>query len=189
MTSKDALRTRVRESRALRTADDLDAAGRALTRRVLAYVADAQVVALYLSMGDEPPTRDLADALRERGVTVLSPVMAPGRTLDWAEYTGSDGLRAAAYGIAEPSGPRLGPDVLARAGAIVLPALAAGRDGGRLGRGAGYYDRALAYAGPEAVRIALVFDDELLADVPLEPHDRPVHAVVTPARTWVCAAG
>lgn len=188
MTSKQSLRAEVRRGRALRSVDDLDAAGQALAERLLDLpaLAESGVVALYLSAGDEPPTLTLAERLRRRGTTVLAPVMAAGRTLDWAEYTGPDALREAAFGISEPFDPRLGPDALARAEAIVLPALAVSRDGRRLGRGAGYYDRALAHAGPTAVRIALVFDDELVADVPTEPHDQPVHVAVTPTRVWPC---
>lgn len=190
MRSKQSLRADLRHARAMRSREDLAAAEPALARTVLGLpaITDANVVAVYLSAGDEPPTFALARDLRARGTTVLAPVMADGRTLDWAEYTGPDGLREAAFGISEPSGPRLGANALTRADAIVLPALAVSRDGRRLGRGAGYYDRALAHAAPSAVRIALVFDDELVADVPTEPHDQPVHVVVTPERVWDCVA-
>ena len=60
-----------------------------------------------------------------------------------------------------------------------------GRNGARLGRGRGYYDRALRHAAAGAVLVAVVFDDELLDDVPVEPHDRPMTAVVTPSRGWL----
>ncbi|MGH3359551.1 MAG: 5-formyltetrahydrofolate cyclo-ligase [Nocardioidaceae bacterium] len=191
MTSKESLRAQIRRGRSRLSAEDLAAADEALARRTidLPEVAAAEVVAVYLSVGDEPPTRRLADALLERGATVLSPVMAPNRVLDWAAYTGADELRVAAYGIAEPSGARLGGTALRSAGVVVLPALAVDRTGRRLGRGAGYYDRALAHADPRATRIALVFDDELADFVPTEPHDEPVHLVVTPSRTWRCTDG
>jgi 5-formyltetrahydrofolate cyclo-ligase len=67
---------------------------------------------------------------------------------------------------------------------VVVPALAVGRDGTRLGRGGGYYDRALAHARPDAVLVAVVFDEELLEGVPAGPHDRRVTAVVTPTAGW-----
>lgn len=189
MTSKESLRAVVRRARALRSADDLATAEREFADRVLERpeVVRADVVALYLSAGDEPPTLRLAETLRERGTTVLAPVMAPGRRLDWAAYAGRDRLRPAAFGIAEPTGDRLGAEALESASVIVLPALAVSHDGHRLGRGAGYYDRALGNADPAATRIALVFDDELLTDVPTESHDESVHLAVTPTRTWVCS--
>ena len=61
-----------------------------------------------------------------------------------------------------------------------------GRDGSRLGRGAGYYDRALANVpahstgGP--IRICLVFDDEVDESVPSEPHDALIDLIVTPSQ-------
>ena len=61
-----------------------------------------------------------------------------------------------------------------------MPALAVSRSGMRLGRGGGSYDRALARA-ESAFTVALLHDGELLDEVPAEPHDRPVDAVITPA--------
>ena len=65
-----------------------------------------------------------------------------------------------------------------------MPALAVARNGIRLGRGGGYYDRALQHARPGAVLVALVFDDEFVDELPTEPHDRRVTAVVTPSGGW-----
>jgi 5-formyltetrahydrofolate cyclo-ligase len=66
----------------------------------------------------------------------------------------------------------------------VLPAVAISRDGVRLGRGGGYYDTSLVHARPDAVLVALAFDDELVDELPDEPHDRRVTAVVTPSGGW-----
>jgi 5-formyltetrahydrofolate cyclo-ligase len=65
-----------------------------------------------------------------------------------------------------------------------VPALAVAVDGTRLGRGGGYYDRALAHARDDAVLVAAVFDEELLESVPAGAHDRRVTAVVTPSAGW-----
>jgi 5-formyltetrahydrofolate cyclo-ligase len=88
------------------------------------------------------------------------------------------------FGLLEPLGPRLGPTALGTADVVVVPALAVSRDGARLGRGGGYYDRALQHARPGAVLVALLFDDELLDEVPAEDHDHRVTAVVTPSGGW-----
>lgn len=61
---------------------------------------------------------------------------------------------------------------------LVMPALAIDRDGNRLGRGRGYFDRALQTIKAKKT-VALVHDDELLARVPSEPHDARVDAVCT----------
>ena len=69
---------------------------------------------------------------------------------------------------------------MARADAVLVPALAVDRAGNRLGRGGGSYDRVLARVGPLIPLIALIYDDELLDHVPAERHDVPVRAAVSP---------
>jgi 5-formyltetrahydrofolate cyclo-ligase len=63
---------------------------------------------------------------------------------------------------------------------VLVPALAVDRAGNRLGRGGGSFDRALARVGPLIPLIALLYDDELVDRLPVEPHDVPVRAVVRP---------
>jgi 5-formyltetrahydrofolate cyclo-ligase len=89
-------------------------------------------------------------------------------------------LMPGAFGLREPSGPRLGPAAIVEADLVVVPALAVDRRGVRLGRGGGSYDRALTRAVPDALIVAVLYDGELVEALPAEPHDRRVHAVVTP---------
>ena len=72
---------------------------------------------------------------------------------------------------------------------VLVPALAVDHAGNRLGRGGGSYDRALARVGPLIPVIALLYDGELLDQVPAEPHDTPVRAVVRPEAGITSAAG
>ncbi|GAB7032963.1 5-formyltetrahydrofolate cyclo-ligase [Streptomyces sp. NPDC021749] len=141
-------------------------------------------VAAYVSMGSEPPTGALLDRLRDAGVRVLLPVLMPDNDLDWAPYEGADRLVPAGWGLHEPAGERLGPQAVAQADVVLLPGLAVDRDGVRLGRGGGSYDRVLERldrAGAPAHLVVLLFDAEVLDEVPAEPHDRRVHAAVTPS--------
>jgi 5-formyltetrahydrofolate cyclo-ligase len=85
-------------------------------------------------------------------------------------------------GWREPIAPRLGPAVLSRADCVLVPALAVSELGDRLGRGGGSYDRALARTCATAWTCALVYDHELDADVPVEPHDQRVRAACSPDR-------
>lgn len=150
----------------------------------LPELADARTVAAYVSVGREPGTRALLDALHARGVRVLLPVLLPDNDLDWAAYEGDDGLVPAARGLLEPDGPRLGPDAVLDADVVLLPGLAVDGRGMRLGRGGGSYDRVLARlatAGAHPALVVLLYDNEVVAQVPVEPHDHPVDAVVTPA--------
>jgi 5-formyltetrahydrofolate cyclo-ligase len=81
-------------------------------------------------------------------------------------------------GIPEHEGELLGPAALEGCDLLFLPAVAVDHAGHRLGRGAGYYDRAL--ADVRAPLCALVFTHELLPEIPHEPHDVPVQMAVTP---------
>lgn len=151
----------------------------------LPELAGAETVAAYQSLPGEPATATLLEALSERVRTVLLPVLRADRELDWAAYVGGAQQRGLG-GTLEPAGPRLGLDAVAAAQVVICPGLAADLAGHRLGRGGGSYDRALARvarAGATAgLRVLLLYDDEVLADVPADVRDQPVDVVVTPAR-------
>ncbi|MFI6059841.1 5-formyltetrahydrofolate cyclo-ligase [Streptomyces sp. NPDC051286] len=188
MSGKASLRRQLLASRALLTSEEVENAAMALSRGAvgLTELAGARTVAAYVSVGSEPGTRALLDALRARGVQVLLPVLLPDNDLDWAPYEGVGRLCPAGRGLLEPDGPRLGPDAVLDADAVLLPGLAVDGRGMRLGRGGGSYDRVLARlaaAGAHPALIVLLYDNEVVATVPVEPHDHPVDAVVTPAGT------
>lgn len=182
---KAALRTQLTARRRSLTPDELAAAALGLADQVdaLPELATATTVTLYASVGTEPPTQEIRRRLRSRGVRVLLPVVAEDRRLDWSPDTGDADLVPAAMGLREPDGERLGFDAIGSADLVLAPALAIGPAGQRLGKGAGYYDRALRLLRPGTPVVALVFDHELVDDVPVEPHDHPVDAAVTPTRT------
>jgi 5-formyltetrahydrofolate cyclo-ligase len=112
---------------------------------------------------------------------LLLPVVLPDRDLDWARYDGSLAPGGALLGVAEPNGPRLGPDAIAGVDLVLVPAVAVSLTGVRVGRGGGSYDRALARVSPGTRVVALLYDDELRAELPADAHDRPVTAVLTPS--------
>lgn len=159
------------------------AAGRRLTDTVLAQpeVAAGARVAAYASLASEPPTDELLEALLRRGVEVLLPVLMADRDLDWARYEGPASLAAGAR-VPEPVTARLGRAALAGADVVLVPALAVDRRGHRLGRGGGSYDRVLPRVRPGTLVAAVLYDDELVDHLPSEPHDVPVHCVLTPNR-------
>ena len=181
--AKSALRERHVARRHERPAGERDAAAAALTTALLRGLAGTRTFAAYVPAEDEPGHGRLPAAFTQLGARVLLPVVPmEGRELTWAVDTGR--LTPGRFGLLEPLGPRLGPTALGTADVVVVPALAVARDGVRLGRGGGYYDRALRYARSDAVLVALVFDDELLDELPSELHDRRVTAVVTPSGGW-----
>ena len=156
-------------------------------------------VAAYVSMGTEVETRPLLRLLLARGCRVLLPRLGDGLDVGWGaleaagESDGADGTDgAAARAMAsltevgarrpqEPDGPLLPPRALEQARCVLVPALAVDRTGARLGRGGGWYDRALAWRRPGAPVLAVCWPWELAAGgVPVEAHDRPVDGALVP---------
>jgi 5-formyltetrahydrofolate cyclo-ligase len=180
---KAALRTRLLAARGELAAEQRTAAGRAIRDALLERpeVQMAGTIAAYYSVGTEPDTRGLIYALWKRGGYVLLPLLRPDGDLDWASYEGPDSLVPGPRGLLEPGETPRGPGAVARADAVLVPALAVDQAGNRLGRGGGSYDRALARVGPMVPLIALIYDAELVDYVPAEPHDVKVRAVVSPA--------
>jgi 5-formyltetrahydrofolate cyclo-ligase len=183
--TKETLRTELLRVRRGLPQDERSAAARALAGHALDLpeLASAGTVAAYVSVGAEPGTRDLLDLLRGRGTRVLLPVLLPGNDLDWAAYGGPGSLLPAGRGLLEPRSTRLGPREVLTADVVLLPGLAVDAHGMRLGRGGGSYDRVLerlAAAGARPALVVLLYAHEVVARVPVEPHDHPVHAVITP---------
>lgn len=187
---KRVLRREFLTVRSRYTADDVRETGASLAARALELpeLAHARTVAAYVSVGSEPGTRALLDALHARGVRVLLPALLADNDLDWGAYAGEGSLVSVEHrgkmALLEPAGERLGPDAVLTADAVLLPGLAVDARGMRLGRGGGSYDRVLARldrAGADPALVVLLYDSEVVDRVPEEPHDRPVHAVVTPS--------
>jgi 5-formyltetrahydrofolate cyclo-ligase len=181
--AKTALRERFVARRRARTSAERAAAAAALTPALLRGLAGTRTMAAFAPEETEPGFGRLPAAYTQLGARVLLPVTpADGVELAWAVDTGR--LAPGRYGLLEPVGPRLGPTAIGTAEVVVVPALAVDRGGIRLGRGGGYYDRALLHARADAVLVAVVFDDELVDELPAETHDRRVTAVVTPSGGW-----
>ncbi|HET6910480.1 MAG TPA: 5-formyltetrahydrofolate cyclo-ligase [Mycobacteriales bacterium] len=137
-------------------------------------------VAAYAAVGTEPGTRQLLDRLRAAGVRVLLPTVQ-GQDLGWGDYVGWDALGSAAHRLLEPPATGAAADAASSADIVLAPALAVDRDGHRLGRGGGYYDRWLAGIDPAVPRVAVVYADEIVDHVPHELHDIAMTAALTPS--------
>jgi 5-formyltetrahydrofolate cyclo-ligase len=181
---KAALRQELLAARARLSPGQRAAAGRALRDAVLALpqAQMAGTVASYYSIGTEPDTHGLVYAFFKRGSYVLLPVLRPDLDLDWACYEGPGSLRPGPRGTCEPAAPLRGPAAVARADLVIVPALAVDRRGVRLGRGGGSYDRALARVGPAVPTVALLYDSELLDEIPAAGHDARVRHAGLPSR-------
>jgi 5-formyltetrahydrofolate cyclo-ligase len=180
---KRGWRARLLAARAQLTPEQLETAAGRLTGHVLARLGGMARIAAYVPVGREPGSPRLLDALRGGGTEVLLPVVTTDG-LDWARYAGPAELATGPFGTRAPTGPRLGADGIAGAEAVLIPALAVDHRGVRLGRGGGYYDRALARVPAGLPLIALLHDGELVVRLPADPWDRAVTAAVSPAIGW-----
>lgn len=190
--TKPGLRRALKAQRRELSPAEQEQAGRAIAAvgLELPRLRRAGCVAVYASLPEEPGTDLLRAGLRELGIRVLLPVVGADpdyRRLDWAQDHG-ELARAGPLRLPEPAGPRLGPDEIASAQVVLVPALAVDTTGTRLGRGGGYYDAALAHRHPDTLVLALLHDVEVLdartTAIPREPHDVGVHGVITPSR-WM----
>jgi 5-formyltetrahydrofolate cyclo-ligase len=92
------------------------------------------------------------------------------------------------YGIREPVGDQPLPHRGDGGLAVFVPGVAFDRNGNRLGRGKGWYDRLLAGLDARVPRIALAYEFQLLEEVPVERGDLPVHTIVTEKRVIACGS-
>ncbi|KAB7790915.1 5-formyltetrahydrofolate cyclo-ligase [Bifidobacterium leontopitheci] len=165
-------------------------------------------VAAYVSMGSEIPTLPLLAALLDDGARLLVPRLGSGLDIGWSELpdltrlhdvTTGGCTRRADAGIAravtatqtavarpshrpqEPDTVTLPAEALLGADLILVPAFAVDGNGTRLGRGGGWYDRALTFRRPDVPVIAVCWPWECAAGpLPRLPHDRPVDGMLTP---------
>lgn len=158
----------------------------------------AQKVALTIKFGTEPDTDPLMHALYGHGVELWVPISHSDRSMSWTRWYPDVPMQQSKLGpIKEPTGQRFGPEVVADADVVFVPALAADTAGYRLGKGGGYYDRFLAGlprdidAAAAPLLVTPLFDHEFFSTnahaFPVETHDLPVQAVATAASglVWV----
>ncbi|MFA6134223.1 MAG: 5-formyltetrahydrofolate cyclo-ligase [Phycisphaerae bacterium] len=138
-----------------------------------------RVMMLYLPMPGEIDPRPLVSQAWAQGKVVLVPkVIWQSRSMLAVRCDSlTDGLAPGRYGILEPLAGR--PWKIEEIDFILTPALAYDRSGSRLGRGAGLYDRFLSQPGLRASVCGFAFDQQVLAEVPTAPNDRPVSLLVT----------
>lgn len=190
---KARLRTQARGRVATMSGEERASASRAACARLLELerVRSARVVLAYAPMAGEPDLSDLVAQLIARGVRVALP------RVDWERISMEAWLvRAMAVGVhggLEERRPGLmeARTDIGRVGAgridtALVPGLAFDESGGRLGRGRSFYDRFLPRCG-RAARVGVCFDGQIVAGVPMEDHDAPMHTVVTDRRTIAVA--
>jgi 5-formyltetrahydrofolate cyclo-ligase len=191
--AKDEARRRQADARRALPPDERGERSRRIFERLRSLPAfrDAAVVCAYVGCRDEVETVPLLEALLAEGRRVAVPLHVPGaeQPLLFAEIASVAELSPSRFGVLEPerSTARLLPT--AAIPVFLVPGLAFDPTGRRLGYGLGCYDRAFAEAAPDAVKVGLAFELQLLERVPTGPHDVPMDFVVTEDRVIPAAAG
>jgi 5-formyltetrahydrofolate cyclo-ligase len=174
---KTEVRRRMRALLAAQDGGDRAAASAVLRGAVesLPVWPRARIVAAFAALPSEPDLRawEWAD-----GRTVLLP-RVDGDDLIFHAVTGRDDLRPGAFGVPEPDPARCPVRDAATADLVLVPGLAFTRDGRRLGRGRGFYDRLLGALPPGATKVGICFAGQLLDDLPTAHHDQPVDLVLS----------
>jgi 5-formyltetrahydrofolate cyclo-ligase len=183
MLSKPELRRTMTEFRKLMSRAAQKQAAQALAT-MLARIFQPQqsyVIGLYAGMGGELSLDDVMRDLSKAGHSIALPrvdKMAQPPAMSFHHWQIGSPLCTGAFGIAEPDGDRINPQIM------FLPLLAFDRLGARLGRGGGFYDRYL-----EQIRrmqsicaIGVAFDEQEVEKCPTESHDQPLDAIVTPSK-------
>lgn len=155
----------------------------AICRRLADWTSTKHVgvVHTFLPMVErgEPDINPFIGSSLHRGVRFIVPEVIPGQ-LEMAHHwyvLGSE-LRSGHWGVDVPHDPAHADPSLADV--VLVPLLVADVEGYRIGYGKGYYDYFL--AGLNAVFVGICYDDEIVDAVPHEPHDIPVHYIITDAR-------
>jgi 5-formyltetrahydrofolate cyclo-ligase len=160
---------------AARAGCDPVASGLALTGHVLREMPPpaGAVVSGFWPLGQEIDIRPLLIALHERGHPIVLPVTPPrGQPLTFRLWQPGDVMQPERFGTLRPIGPERDPDFL------LVPLLAFDRSGGRLGYGAGYYDRTLVRL-PGRFTLGCAFAAQQMDSVPTGPYDWRLDAVAT----------
>ena len=171
---KPSLRRMVSQLKAQMTDDEKLRQANAVFAQVeqLLRFADAKDVAVYWSLNDEIDTQRFIEKWYNKK-RIWLPVVV-GNELVFRQYTGIDNMRKGAFGILEPTGPEL--NNIASIGVIIVPGVAFDAQNNRMGRGRGFYDRALQQSG--AFKIGVAFNCQIFKQIPTIETDIPMDLVV-----------
>jgi 5-formyltetrahydrofolate cyclo-ligase len=178
---KPALRAETRERRRIMTAAERETFAAQLTEQLATLVREtgAQTIGCYLNTVDEPPTRGFVEWAIDNGKDVLLPISREDGLLDWAHFDrGGEDLDV--MGMPVPTSELLGPIAIDSVDLMLIPAALVAKTGARLGWGRGYFDRTLGSMAHRPPVFAVVYNHEVVDEVPTEAHDQGVDGAVTP---------
>lgn len=188
LTEKKILRKRMRELRSEIPARERQILSARMTAELSRqyFFQEANVIMAYASMVEEVQVYDLMKFALDIGKRVCIPYIKGKGVMDAVELFGMDDLVEDDYSILTVCEERrqvVNPDSI---GCIVVPGTAFSPSGARVGMGGGHYDRFLGETAPQAYRVALAFDCQIVDDIPTEDFDVRMDAIITEKRTIRC---
>lgn len=172
---KKKLRKQIAQEKSRHAPTELAAASIALLDKLEQHprFIAARTVLLYYSLGDEVQTHGFVEKWYHQK-KILLPVVK-GDILELRVYTGKQSMKAGAYHIEEPTGEAFTD--YAQIDFTIVPGVSFDRNGNRLGRGKGYYDRLLPQL--HSYNVGICFDFQVSDEIPTEPFDKPMDEVWT----------
>ena len=186
---KQRLRTVLRRQRSALSAQEVEKNSQRIAACLLArsIFHQARQLMLYSSDENEVETDGLWQAARRRGKYVYYPrISADKQAIEFVRRQDEDHLIPGIFDILIPPGEDLLTGV-SKTDLVLLPGVGFDRAGHRLGRGRGYYDRALRDLLAGALRVGLAYDYQIVAHIPIDEHDERVDYIVTEKRLIECA--
>jgi len=183
-TDKKSMRILSRENRRNFPLTEKKRADKQIHDAVLSHasVQSAHRICVYVSLPDEVETNAIIDQLLKRGKTVSIPKVVSKGVLKLYEIHSFDDVITGAFGILEPDVScthieKTDVDI------FIVPGIAFDREGNRLGRGMGYYDRLL--EGLSAYKIGLAYASQIISGLPHNEYDIPMDTVITERETII----
>lgn len=189
LAEKRRLRALLRQRRRALSARDVEENSQRITARLCAQAMfhQARQVLLYSPDENEVETEGLWQAACRRGIAVYYPrVTADKQAVEFVRRHDNEPLIPGVFDIPVPPGEDLLTSV-SWTDLVLIPGVGFDRAGHRLGRGRGYYDRALRGVLAGALRVGLAHEFQVVSHVPVDPHDERVDYIFTEKRLIACA--
>ena len=174
--TKNQLRKHIKQLMREYSPKQLEALSLPIIEQLLSHpkVLSSQSIILFHSLPDEVFTHSLINTLYSQGKRVLLPKVVSPTEMTLHEYRGADSLSPGAFGILEPNNEAT---VKVNAPLAIIPGVAFDKDGNRLGRGKGYYDRLLPNLMP-IYKIGVCFPFQILDTIPHSLHDISMDEII-----------
>jgi 5-formyltetrahydrofolate cyclo-ligase len=175
--NKSELRHIIRECKRQYSSQELKSLSLHIIKRIEQHpkMLQANTVLLYYSLPDEVYTHSLIEKLYKERKEILLPKVVGDGEMELRVYEGKGSMHEGAFHIMEPSGLLFTnyKDI----DLAIVPGMSFDKDGNRLGRGKGYYDRFLAQA-PHLYKIGVCFDFQKVGRVPFDKTDIPMDEII-----------